>query len=174
MSDSPSPKVVPSKARLLGAAHGIKTSFVSRNNDVGGYWGIGKLALHAQHAKVSTVVLDLIALTCKPFGDEFVPVMAFYARWLVAQLSGHGELGEVLKQARIVLIFCPDASVQHSTKVASRGPIRFECVVALEDAKERRCVAKGAGYCRLHTPLLESRSTRRWTRDGVIKEGWLG
>jgi hypothetical protein len=51
---------------LKGIAGGILGSFLSRNNDLDGYWGMGILRLLAQEHGVEMVYLDLLAGTCMP------------------------------------------------------------------------------------------------------------
>lgn len=51
---------------LLGVAHGTLSAFVGRNNDVDGYWAIGKICRHAVELGTPAVTFDLLAGTASP------------------------------------------------------------------------------------------------------------
>ena len=50
---------------------GLLSSFVSRNNDVYGYWGIGKLYSHMLASKSMILSIDLINEKIEPENNEF-------------------------------------------------------------------------------------------------------
>ena len=56
---------------LKSIGDGILSSFVSRNNDVYGYWGIGKLYNWMLASKSMTIKIDLLKNTIDPTNDEF-------------------------------------------------------------------------------------------------------
>jgi hypothetical protein len=60
---------------IASALHG---SFISRNNDVAGYWGIGKLCLLAQQHTTTIVRLDLVAGSIAPGSSEFAKLVSGY------------------------------------------------------------------------------------------------
>jgi len=63
---------------LNGVAAGLASSFVSRNNDIDGSWGMGKLYLVAASGDDGsrTVVLDLIAPDALPSHDTCLEAAA--------------------------------------------------------------------------------------------------
>jgi hypothetical protein len=81
---------MPGNARLTNIAGGLCGSFASRNNDLGGYWAIGKLRLLAEQHTQSVVSLDVLAPLMQPPSPEFAPVLEDYRRLLgkLARLSG--------------------------------------------------------------------------------------
>ena len=71
---------------LKGLANGVVETFMSRNNDVSGYWGIGQLYREALDQQRSEVALDLV-------GNHVVPsrvgaaVLGQYRSYVSARLS---------------------------------------------------------------------------------------
>jgi hypothetical protein len=68
-------------------AAGLYGSFISRNNDVAGYWGIGKLCLLAQQRRTTIVRLDLVAGSIAPESAEFAKLVSGYVAMLKTHLS---------------------------------------------------------------------------------------
>lgn len=67
-------------------ANGLLSSFISRNNDVYGYWGIGKLYSHMLKSKMMILEIDLINRTIKPENREFdLLIKNFSERLLLKQ-----------------------------------------------------------------------------------------
>jgi len=60
-----------SRKEFKAIAHGLVESFISRNNDVSGYWGIGKLYSHIVSTGVKDLKIDLIQRTIEPKNEEF-------------------------------------------------------------------------------------------------------
>jgi hypothetical protein len=75
---------------IKNVASGLYGSFISRNNDVAGYWGIGKLCLLVQNRKTTTVQLDLLARTITPESPETTKLLAGYRLLLQEHLSAQG------------------------------------------------------------------------------------
>jgi hypothetical protein len=71
---------MPSNARLTNIAGGLCGSFASRNNDLGGYWAIGKLRLLAEQHPQNTVALDVLGPSMLPPSSEFAPLLENYRR----------------------------------------------------------------------------------------------
>lgn len=94
-------------AHLTNVASGLCGSFASRNNDLDGYWAIGKLHSLAERNGQTTVLLDLLELSTQPSASEFAPVLAHY-RGLLAKLTdlSHVPLEEITS-AHITLDFAP-------------------------------------------------------------------
>jgi hypothetical protein len=63
-------------------ANGLAGSFISRNNDVGGYWGLGKLRLRFEQINI-----DLLSKQLSPADGEFQDMVNRYAEWLKRQLD---------------------------------------------------------------------------------------
>ena len=81
---------MPRRKELKAAAYGVLGSLISRNNDVGGYWGLGKPDLHALRRGELTVEVDLIARRLTPSGEEFLGMVARYSDMFLEQMRGRG------------------------------------------------------------------------------------
>jgi hypothetical protein len=82
---------MPRRKAFQDAARGLLGAFVSRNNDVGGYWAIGKLYAHARRSRSPEVRIDLIESTIAPPSAEFADLIAHHRQMLTSlqrQASG--------------------------------------------------------------------------------------
>src|SRR4051794_11876436 len=98
---------MPRNARLTNIAVGLCGSFASRNNDLGGYWAIGKLCLLAQQYSQNTASLDVLAPSMQPPASDFAQVLADYHRLLQKLASRSGIRFEEIKAAHISVDFLP-------------------------------------------------------------------
>jgi hypothetical protein len=57
---------MPRGARLTNIARGLCGSFVSRNNDLDGYWSIGKLRSLADRYGRAAVLIDVLTSSIHP------------------------------------------------------------------------------------------------------------
>jgi hypothetical protein len=144
---------MPRRKELRGGAFGLLGSFVSRNNDVGGYWALGKLYEHAMKANARDVSIDLSAMTITPPNTEFREMVNTFRQRLVRQLLARKLPAEWVGGAVIRVAFSRTKSLDKAGDV-------FDCTVALTDDKGRTHDARTSGACWLHDPMRESRSTR--------------
>ena len=56
--------------KLRGVAHAVLGSFISRNNDIDGYWALGLLRSFADTAGVAELRFDLVTGTAEPSGAQ--------------------------------------------------------------------------------------------------------
>src|SRR6476661_5746251 len=94
-------------ARLTNIAAGLCGSFASRNNDLAGYWAIGKLRSLAEQYSQSAVSLDLLAPSIQPSSPEFAQMLADYHLLLRKLASRSGILLETINAAYITVDFLP-------------------------------------------------------------------
>jgi len=73
---------MPRSARLKSIAVGLCNSLASRNNDLDGYWSIGKLRSLSEQYGRHTVSLNLLTSSMQPSSSAFSPVLARYRRVL--------------------------------------------------------------------------------------------
>lgn len=129
-------------------------AFVSRNNDVGGYWALGKLYKLAQTSGLSEIRVDLVGSALEPSSPEFADMVRDFRQMLVGQVAARRLSGEWLKAA--------DIRVTFSGKKSARGSgDMFECLVTLTDDLGRRHEARGSGACWAHDPDKERKSGPR-------------
>jgi len=146
---------------LLGVAHGTLSAFVGRNNDVDGYWAIGKICRHAVELGTPAVTFDLLAGTASPAWE---PAGAVCAR-AMARLDRHLE---TLKLSRSVI---GSAVIELGFDLpAGAEGVRYRCTARLIDGHGRAYVAETAGSCWPHDPSREMRSARATPRGAGREE----
>jgi hypothetical protein len=140
---------MPAKKRLTNIANGLCGSFISRNNDLDGYWAIGKLrSLADQHGR-TTVVLDLLASSAQPSSAQYSDVIEQYCR-LLAALAEHSRIPFTdITVARIALDFAPPPWPRASYYKLQWGD-QFTVTVTIEANGRALGIAQDAGYCRPH------------------------
>ncbi len=151
---------MPRTARLTHIASGLCGSFASRNNDLDGYWSIGKLRLLAEQYGEPAVSLDLLTSSMQPTSSEFAPVLAYY-RGLLEKLAYLSRIRlEKITTARITLDFAPSPSPNGIFYKQDWGE-QFVLTVTINADGKAAGITRHAGYCRSHDPFRETRSTRR-------------
>lgn len=144
---------------LKNAASGLLGSFISRNNDVGGYWGIGKLCLLAHRQGARTARLDLLEKSITPASAEFSSSVAEYAERLHERLAARDIPRDWLTSATIEVDFAPDPPTGIRVPRVSWGDL-FKLTVTIVDDVGRSHAVSGYGYCAPHDSRRESRSMR--------------
>ena len=140
---------------LKGLAYGLIESFVSRNNDVQGYWGIGKLYGEALEQSGSSVCIDLIDQNVRPTGPAAGAIQLHYAGRLDRMASAAGVL---LSEAHVIVEFGMFGSYPppHSHSYGDA----FVCTVSLVGSNGFTFKAARTGFCSPHDPARERCSTR--------------
>jgi hypothetical protein len=150
---------MPRKARLTNIASGLCGSFASRNNELDGYWSIGKLRSLAERHGRTTVLLDVLTSSIHPSSSEFAPILVRY-RLLLAKLADLSHIPlEEITAAHIVLDFAPPPWPKIRYYKPQWGD-QFTLTVTINADGRPPGIVHHAGYCRSHDPARESRSAR--------------
>ncbi|MGE0530102.1 MAG: hypothetical protein AB7G40_01330 [Hyphomonadaceae bacterium] len=144
---------MPRRKELRGAAFGLLGSFVSRNNDVSGYWALGMLYGHAVKTNAPSVCVDLLDLKVTPPDGVFSAMAAHFQQMLGAQLSARHVPVDWVRRATI----CVDFGRVKSPNTP--GDV-FNAVVVITDDRGRAHSATANGACWIHDPARELKSTR--------------
>lgn len=144
------------KAKFNHTAAGLLGKFISRNNDIDGYWGLGVLYLEAR-ASANRIVLDLREGTAQPPSPVCTGAAHTWALYLRAALARHGLAADALAAATL--------SIEFGLPVPKRPPYiphgdPFGCVVHLRAADGREFIRREIGYCLPWDQFHGSRSTR--------------
>jgi hypothetical protein len=140
---------MPAKKRLTNIANGLCGSFISRNNDLDGYWAIGKLRSLADQHGQTTVVLDLLTSSTQPSSAQCSDVFERYCR-LLATLAECSRIPFAdITVARIALDFAPPPWPRASYYKLQWGD-QFTVTVIIEADGRAAGIAHDAGYCRPH------------------------
>jgi hypothetical protein len=150
---------MPRGARLTNIASGLCGSFASRNNDLDGYWSIGKLRSLAERYGRTTVLLDVLTSSIHPSSSEFAPVLARYRSLLTKLADLSGIRLEEITAAHITLDFAPPPWPRISYYKPQWGD-QFTLTVTINADSRAPGIVHHAGYCRSHDPAKESRSAR--------------
>jgi len=139
---------------LQGLVNTLADTFVSRNNDVCGYWALGMLYLEVSNDGGNTVDLALLSGFDSP-----QTVAGSLQRTFNARLTGYAaKQGVCLSEGRISAAFGVTGDVKQARSCGYGD--RFQLDFVLKDTRGRVAVACRTGRCRPHNPQIESRSTR--------------
>lgn len=148
---------MPFRYRLRGIAAAILGSFTGRNNDLDGYWAIGRLRAFADSQAVQVLRLDLIRGQAEPDGEIPRRVAAAYETALRGKSVQFRIPRERLLAAIIELRFAGDGP--RAIPKTTRGE-PFSCAIELTDDRGRGVRFEHRGYCAPHDPQREYRSLR--------------
>lgn len=156
----PLESIVARRKQLKNIASGLLGSFISRNNDVAGYWGIGQLSLHAAKNSVESVRIDLILGAMSPPDAFFSKLVSGYSHMLDQQMAARDIPSSWLRAATIELDLNPVPPAK-SVLRTTWGSL-FELTVTLVDDKFGKHTVSAFGYCASHDPRRESRRVVGW------------
>ena len=146
---------------LKGIACGLATSFSSRNNDVDGYWAMGKLLKYANASGATELLVDLLEARDQSDAEGPVGLVADrYRKQLCKQLTAQQLLPSWAVAARIYIEFAVSESDLKRHAFFGRGQ-PFGCTVEIVDDNGRMYSAKAYGRVTQHDPEKECRSVRR-------------
>lgn len=144
--------------RLKSIAHDLLGSFVSRNNELDGYWALGKLHAHALSHATSTVEIDLLAGRLTPPDAHCMPMVYAYAAMLDRLLSSAAIPLDQIRRAGITLQFNVPFQQAHYPVRSHARP--FAAVLEIVDRHGNRHAEQRLGWCAPHDPRFERRSNR--------------
>lgn len=75
------------RSELKVIAYDLLASFVSRNNDLDGYWALGFFQAYLQDGGPDVLLFDLLNGTCAPDHGPFRPTAAYYRTALLRQMA---------------------------------------------------------------------------------------
>ncbi len=145
------------RKELNGVAAGLVGSFVSRNNDVGGYWALGQLRSLADAKHVAEIRLDILHGSAAPDAHLSAIVAERYGWMLQRQLLGRRIQPAWVQRAEISLAFQIDEADVPAW--ASYGE-PFRCTALLVDDRGGEHQRSVVGRCAPHDPARESKSAR--------------
>lgn len=148
-----------SRKQFLGFARGLTPRFISRNNDINGYWGVGVMAKRLHEAGRNVIEFDLLSPQELRNDDS--------AAWLQDRMSVTATPVGWLKRASLRVGYTPRASdpSEHLWPAWVAQPTgllmyRVVATATLVDDHGRSREASSVTWCWDHDPRRESRSTR--------------
>ena len=147
---------MPRRRQFKSIAAGIADSFNRRNNDLEGYWAIGKLCCFAHEQAISIVALDLLDIICTPASTVFNAVMHDYKVKLHALMGRQDIPATWLVKAKIEIDFQPEYVAHlHYFRSAWGNPYSVTATFITDLGKQY--TFKTGGNCRPHDSLRETR-----------------
>lgn len=146
------------RRELKVIAGAIAHSFISRNNDVDGWWALGLLCRLAQDRHTANVTIDLVGPeSIAPTHPVIESIRSHYGNVFRDMLAQRELPDELVSLARISIEF--GASGYYRTPVYGRGE-PFLCTVSITDDREQDRKVTVLGKCNPHDPMREHRSNR--------------
>jgi hypothetical protein len=150
---------VPRRNELKNVANGIVSSFNSRNNDVSGYWGIGKLCRAAKENGTSFVIIDLLNTRVSLNTNEFDAQIIHYRKMLQRLTSKRSIPASWITKAIIVTSFNQEFDKRHHYfRLALGRP--YICTLTITDDLGKEYAVATGGNCLPHDPSREAMSNR--------------
>jgi len=150
---------MPSTRALKGIANGLVETFVSRNNDVSGYWGIGQIQREIEGRPHSVVELDLLHGQAVPEGPVARELVAHYSEYLLACLARGGFALSEVTAAKVLIEFGNFGEAQAPDLFSTIGQ-PFNCKAILASQSGKTFWAVRGGLSRPHSSAVERRSMR--------------
>lgn len=149
--------MLPKRRLLKGVAHGLIHSFISRNNDIGGYWGIGKLYNYMADRQLDVLELDLLTDNFTAETEAFEVMVRFFEAHLYRHLRAIELSPALVLSTQITIKRFPDQPKQTWGRLL---PHRMQCEIHLEDDLGKRFTQEANVWCRPHDPAKELKSGR--------------
>ncbi len=144
------------RKELGSIASGIIGSFNSRNNDVDGYWGVGKLCSFAYEQLTQVVQIEILSEVINPKTEQFNSLLIHYQNILKSHLAKRNIPIKWLKNVTITISFNqPFQNKYHLWRTACGKP--YICVCEITDDNGRVHSAIAGGNCFPHNPSKELR-----------------
>ncbi len=152
---------MPTRKELRGIASGIAGSFVSRNNDIDGYWAMGILYKVAYKKGNNKFYLNLITGDSSPVYKYSRKIAQHYYRYILNQLENKGLEKHQVNNAKVEIDFNVTAQKRHTNYHWTWGD-PFICTVIITDDFGKDRFSIEYGWCEKHNQFKEQRSTRRY------------
>ncbi len=150
------------RRELKGVANSLLHSFISRNNDISGYWGIGKLYLLAKENNSDHVLIDLLKRRMNPnsndFGDLFDRYQSYFSKF-VEQKDSFGWVTTPTKIEAVQIFLSFNSTSDDKLEYWARRHMgeNFKCEVKIKTDLGKVYSSQIYGRCRLHDPRKERR-----------------
>lgn len=151
------------RRNLKGVAAGMASAFISRYNDVDGYWGMGMIYHDLSIRCVHIFRLDLLTGHTLP-ALAYTSMMAkTYRQRLLRMIERHGLSLSQVSEARIEILFNTQQPMGAAVTDRRSHGDPFSCTAYIRDDLGHLWIFSQQGRCRRHDPRKEQRSTRRNT-----------
>jgi len=140
---------------LKGVACGLLGTFVSRNNDVDGYWGLGVLRLFAERNNLSQLTIDVLHKSPNlSFESPMRISEETYRQWFRNALFKAKIYPSDIKEANIYLRFTTFDEFPKTIRDTRGEP--YLCTVSISNNSRIISVSR-IGVCAAHDPRKDRR-----------------
>jgi len=146
---------MPRRRQLKGVAAGIASSFISRNNDLDGYWSLGILYKFTSEIGESVFTLNLLTGESSPEFKSSKRVVRPYYEYLLKQIENNGFEIFQISSAIVEIEFNTARSKMQLCRYTWGDP--FVCRVSITDDLNKKHIYEEHGCCRKHDPNKERR-----------------
>jgi hypothetical protein len=143
---------------LKGIAHGLLRTFVSRNNDLNGYWGLGVLRLFSETNRMPVITLELLDKEPNLSDSPIHATRDIYQKWFYSAIEKFGIYRSEIAQASISIRFSTFDELPSTVRDTRGEP--YECIVNIVRVDGKKYQASKVGVCALHDPAKERRRLR--------------
>ena len=150
---------MPRRRKLNGIVGAVASSFLSRNNDVDGYWALGKLYLHAKQQGVLQVSVTLAPLEMMPNIEPMASIARTHRKLLVSQMERQCLPASWLVSSSVTIEF-ESATAKPRFLGSHVGGRPFRCNTLLTDDRQRKHEVTVVGWCWPHDATRETQSVR--------------
>jgi hypothetical protein len=140
--------------------HGLAYGFISRNNDLDGYWAPGKLHALARARGERALNLTLWPPATRTQADPVSILEARYRTWIEGALRRRQLDPRHLQSAMLGLAFDRGDLAEQAQARGLIGAPPLVCRVTLTDDRGKVYQCEALAMCRPHDPARESRSVR--------------
>ena len=152
---------MPSWKQAKSIVCGIASSFVSRNNDVDGYWALGLICKVAAEQGHGAFALNLLTGESEPKLKFSSRIAEPYRNRLMSLLAEQGLDESEIESASISIQFPVEPTAKHQRAPRTWGEVYY-CKIEVKNARGRGHSHSVAGWCGKHDASKEHRSTRRY------------
>lgn len=146
------------RTELICVTSGIINSFSSRNNDIDGYWGLGKLYKSLESEESKIVTIELITKVVTPDIDELKIMSLSYSEMLTKLVCNKKIPIQWIMSVTITSEFETKYQHHHFWRRDLGKPCNLTCTIV--DDMGNNYTAKAYVNCLPHNPHKELRSTR--------------
>ena len=143
------------RRKLYDVAAALLDAFLSRNNDLNGYWAVGQLRSFADAQGIDEVRLDLLRGDTPAHPDVASCVTANFRAVLERHWSIRDLPRDWLRSAEVVLVFGAFESSREPLYLTLGDPLI--CAVSLVDERGRTYRCRRSARCLPHNPRREQR-----------------
>ncbi|WP_392552951.1 hypothetical protein RHO14_03535 [Orbus wheelerorum] len=142
------------RREFFDIAHGISSSFNSRNNDLQGYWAIGILYKYLSTNNITSIVFDILNNTSTLNTEKFPQIISRYSALLYYLLGVKNINYNWVKSATIKIDFNQYNKTYHDQIFYPIGD-PYTITMTLIDDRGKIFEANSYGKCRYHDPNKE-------------------